>query len=172
MLFGQAGELFMGDGPDASSAEERIKSLLGDASSGLARRRIVRRPYQPQPHLFSEREKEGGSPGMVGDPLSDLIAHLASRKSGADARAREPDRGSAASGAAGGASLSGLAQLVEDAHAQRAASGSGEEPQPQLRSCFVSQLLLSAIANPELLHDPQPLDVAPARAAPRAEPEP
>lgn len=56
IFFGQGGELFMGED---GSAEERIKSLLGDSAErgGLVRRRIVRRPlsgYHAQPMVFSE----------------------------------------------------------------------------------------------------------------------
>lgn len=57
IFFGQGGELFMGED---GTAEERLKSLLGDSSDrgGLVRRRIVRRPlssgYQAQPMVYSE----------------------------------------------------------------------------------------------------------------------
>ena len=86
ILFGNGGELFMGDEGDGS-AEERIRTLLGDGSDrGLARRRI-RRPlggsYQSSQGLvFAERERDGG------DPLSELLAHLSASRSGAAAAAR------------------------------------------------------------------------------------
>lgn len=95
LFHGKADELFVGDGE--RSAEERLKSLLGESDrGGLIRRRIVRRPlssgsYVSQslnpPHCFSERERpsqrerDNGSPSLRNaDPLSDLLSHLAASR--------------------------------------------------------------------------------------------
>ena len=144
ILFGQGGELFMGEEGDGS-AEERIRTLLGDGSDrGLARRRI-RRPlsggYQSQSGLvFSERERDGG------DPLSELLAHLnASRTGQAALRSRGDPIESAAA-------LSGLSQLAAEESkplsvGQQLAESTPAHGRLQAQRCrFMQELMLSAMA--------------------------
>ena len=145
ILFGQGGELFMGEEGDGS-AEERIRTLLGDGSDrGLARRRI-RRPlsggYQSQGLVFSEREGRDGG----GDPLSELLAHLnASRTGQAALRPRGDSIESAAV-------LSGLSQLAAEeikplSVGQQLAENTPAHGRLQAQRCrFMQELMLSALA--------------------------
>ena len=143
VLFGQGGgELYMGEeGEGGGSAEERIRTLLGDGSDrGLARRRI-RRPlgggYQSQGLVFSDGERDSGQ-----DPLSELLAHLTASRSGNSAmRSREA--------AESVATPSGLSQaLVEEAARPSFARSLAEEtPERGLRLAqrtrFMQELSLS-----------------------------
>ena len=146
---GGAGDLFLSED---SSAEERIKSLLGDAAD-RGRRRIVRRPlgsggYGSQALVFAERDRDGGSSSPGGDPLSELLAHLAaSRKSGDPARARE-----AAAGLGGG--LGGLAQIAAEESQRRGlrlnlpeANSAAAVERRHLRARFVQELVVSAMVD-------------------------
>lgn len=161
MFFGQGGELLMGED---SSAEERIKALLGDSVAGLARRRILRRPlsgssgYQSQASMvFSERERDISSPSLV-DPLSEMLMQLAATRKGHDSSAR-----------ADTSVLSSLAQLAaEETSARRPDSvalpeGAAAIP-AQMCSHFVQELMLAALVDGAATADLPPLD-APATAA-------
>jgi len=141
---GGAGDLFLSED---SSAEERIKSLLGDAAD-RGRRRIVRRPlgsggYGSQALVFAERDRDGG------DPLSELLAHLAaSRKSGDPARAREAAAG------LGGGGLGGLAQIAAEESQRRGlrlnlpeANSAAAVERRHLRARFVQELVVSAMVD-------------------------
>ena len=147
---GGAGDLFLSED---SSAEERIKSLLGDAAD-RGRRRIVRRPlgsggYGSQALVFAERDRDGGSSSPGGDPLSELLAHLAaSRKSGDPARAREAAAG------LGGGGLGGLAQIAAEESQRRGlrlnlpeANSAATVERRHLRARFVQELVVSAMVD-------------------------
>ena len=102
IFFGQGGELFMGDSSDPS-AEERIKSLIGEGSSGLSRRRLVRRPlgsYTPQPLVFASEVSGPPTPRdsarvLPASPVLSSPTQFAPTRSAiarAAARRREPTR--------------------------------------------------------------------------------
>jgi len=176
IFFGQGGaELAyaMGESSEAS-AEERIKSLLGDSGErGLAaaRRRVVRRPlggYQAQTIVFSERDRDAAPPGLsAGEPLSELLQLAASRKGSLPRCSR--DSGSASSSML--QSLSGLTAGAADAERKRAGetAGAPATPAQQLRAAFVQELLLSTLAHPASSLDDGPLD-APLASRPGAAP--
>ena len=149
LIFGDMAEL----GGDVS-AEERIKSLLGGdpAERGLARRRVVRRPfgsggYQAQTIVFSERERErDGAQSLSSEPFSELLQLAATRSKGQlplrasrDPAATESGRARVPGGGDGG-------------------SGAAVTPAQQLRAAFVQELLLSTLALPTAGLDPGPLD--------------
>lgn len=167
ILFGQGGELFMGDEGDGS-AEERIRSLLGEGSDrGLARRRI-RRPlggsYQSQGGLvFSERDRDGG------DPLSELLAHLNASRTGQALRSRSDPIESAAA-------LSGLSQLAAEESkplsvGQQLAESTPAHGRLQAQRCrFMQELMLSAMAaSPDTLRLGPLGEPAPTAACPRGD---
>ena len=147
LIFGDMAEL----GGDVS-AEERIKSLLGGdpAERGLARRRVVRRPfgsggYQAQTIVFSERERDGAQ-SLSSEPFSELLQLAATRSKGQlplrasrDPAATESGRARVPGGGDGG-------------------SGAAVTPAQQLRAAFVQELLLSTLALPTAGLDPGPLD--------------
>lgn len=143
-IFGDIAEL----GGDVS-AEERIKSLLGGdpAERGLARRRVVRRPFGSQAHtiVFSERERDGAH-SLSSEPFSELLQLAAMRSKGQlplrasrDPAATESSRTRAPGGGDGG-------------------NGAAVTPAQQLRAAFVQELLLSTLALPTAGLDPGPLD--------------
>ena len=147
--------MFGADIGGETSAEERIKSLLGDPSDrGLAaaRRRVVRRPfgsggYQAQAIIFSERERDG-SPSLSTEPLSaELLQLAASRKGHMPLRASRDSTGSV---------LQSLTAATEPGRARAMAGGA--TPAQQLRAVFVQELLLSTLALPASSLDPGPLD--------------
>ncbi len=159
LIFGDIAEL----GGDSASAEERIKSLLGgdSAERGLARRRVVRRPfgsggYQAQTIVFSERERDG-SPALSSEPhISELLQLAATRSKG-----QLPLRATRESTA--GSMLQSLTVATESGRtrAPGGAEGGGSTPATpaqQLRAAFVQELLLSTLALPTAGLDPGPLD--------------
>ncbi|KAL1526314.1 hypothetical protein AB1Y20_015029 [Prymnesium parvum] len=155
IFFGQGGELFMGED---GTAEERLKSLLGDSSdrAGLARRRIVRRPlsgYQAQSMLFSERD--AASSLAAGDPLSEMFMHLAAtRKEQSSGRTGNVEPSISAT------FMSGLAQLgTEESFGNRIPHAKeSSSALTQLRSCFVQEMMLSALTDESTLSQMGPLD--------------
>jgi len=175
IFFGQGAELAYAMGEGDASAEERIKSLLGDPGErGLAaaRRRVVRRPlggggYQAQTIVFSERDRDAASPGLSSEPLSELLQLAASRKGSLPRCSR--DSGSASSSML--QSLSGLTAGAVDAERKRAGetAGAPATPAQQLRAAFVQELLLSTLAHPASSLDDGPLD-APLASRPGAAP--
>jgi hypothetical protein len=141
-IFGDIAEL----GGDVS-AEERIKSLLGGdpAERGLARRRVVRRPFGSHTIVFSERERDGAH-SLSSEPFSELLQLAAMRSKGQlplrasrDPAATESSRARAPGGGDGG-------------------NGAAVTPAQQLRAAFVQELLLSTLALPTAGLDPGPLD--------------
>ena len=142
LLFGQQ-ELYLGEDGEGGSAEERIRTLLGDADRGLARRRI-RRPlggsYQSQG--LAERDREGG------DSLNELLAHLTASRSGA--RSRDATDSTAA--------LHALEKLLAEevskpSFAQQIVNDTTEHQRTmEVRSSFMHSLIVSLIAaKPESL---------------------
>ena len=97
---GGAGDLFLSED---SSAEERIKSLLGDAAD-RGRRRIVRR-RSARAGTGRRRSSSPSATATVvvarGDPLSELLAHLAASRRAATRRAARGRRRGWAAGSAG-----------------------------------------------------------------------
>ena len=150
LLIGQGGELYMGEDGEGGSAEERIRTLLGDgADRGLARRRI-RRPlgggYSAQGLAFSEREREGS------DSLNELLAHLTASRSGLPSSSRARDAADST------AALTALEKMLAEEESRPPFAQGIVENTPAhaqemaLRSRFVQEMLLSSIcANPASL---------------------
>ena len=150
LLIGQGGELYMGEDGEGGSAEERIRTLLGDgADRGLARRRI-RRPlgggYAAQGLAFSEREREGS------DSLNELLAHLTASRSGLPSSSRARDAADST------AALTALEKMLAEEESRPPFAQGIVENTPAhaqemaLRSRFVQEMLLSSIcANPASL---------------------
>eukprot|EP00310_Coccolithus_braarudii_P017085 CAMPEP_0183335020 /NCGR_PEP_ID=MMETSP0164_2-20130417/3442_1 /TAXON_ID=221442 /ORGANISM="Coccolithus pelagicus ssp braarudi, Strain PLY182g" /LENGTH=178 /DNA_ID=CAMNT_0025504281 /DNA_START=13 /DNA_END=549 /DNA_ORIENTATION=+ len=150
---GHDGELFVGDGD--ASAEERIKSLLGE-SSQVMRRRIVRRPlsgssYISPPLGVGERDASSSSAANA-DPLSELLAHLAASRRGQESARSVRDRDTSSS-------LNSLTQLAleESSVGQLGAQlDTGSPADAELRRHFLQELLLATVADPDtpLLGEP------------------
>jgi hypothetical protein len=177
LYYGGGGEhlFFGGDGAEPTSPEERIKSLLGE-DRGLMRRRIVRRPMggasSSQLLSFTDREGDGLSPSMGGggDPLSDLLSHLAaSRKAAGEPPSllRASCDGHEPASTAGASPLSALALLLAGLPNEPPAHqpGAPTAAEREQRSAFVQQLMLGSLSYP--LHSPSP--VAAGVAAPPAD---
>jgi len=150
MLLGQGGELYMGEDGDGGSAEERIRTLLGDGAAGIARRRI-RRPLgggyaAAQGLAFAESQREGG------DSLNELLAHLTATRSGMPSSSRARDA------ADSNAALTALEKMLAEEDARPSFAQQIVENTPAhardmaLRSRFMQELMLSSIAaKPESL---------------------
>ena len=151
LLIGQGGELYMGEDGEGGSAEERIRTLLGDSagSAGLARRRI-RRPlgggYAAQGLAFSEREAGGG------DSLNELLAHLTASRAGL---AGHPSSSRARDAADSTAALTALEKMLAEEEARPSFAQGIVENTPAhahdmaLRSRFVQALMLTLTTNPD-----------------------
>lgn len=135
---------YMAEAGDAS-AEERIKSLLGEsADRGIAaRRRVVRRPLGGHP-------ADGSSPSLsAGEPLSDLLLHLAASRKGGPG-------GTQMLRAAGETAVSSMLSSLADLEGKRPPEAC--TPAQQVRGSFVKELMLSALAQPAASLDLGPLD--------------
>jgi hypothetical protein len=165
IFFGQGGELaYMAESGEAS-AEERIRTLLGEAGErGLAaaRRRVMRRPlgsggYQAQSIIFSERDRDSPASGLASEPLSELL-HLASTRKGQQPTlraGRESTVGSVLQ------SLMGMS----GAEAERKRGGAPDPAAPstpaqQARAAFMEELLLSSLGRHVSTLGSEPLDAA------------
>lgn len=162
LFFGHGADLLMGD-DEQVSAEERIKSYLGEPSDrGVpARRRVIRRPlggggYQAQTIVFSERDRD--AVGLSGsEPLSELLQQLgSSRSKGAPSAAGVPQLHSGLA--------AGLAAAADDSERRKQRAGGGRattvSPEQQMRACFVQELMLAALSQPVAELDGGPLDAA------------
>ena len=150
LLIGQGGELYMGEDGEGGSAEERIRTLLGDSagSAGLARRRI-RRPlgggYAAQGLAFSEREAGGG------DSLNELLAHLTATRSG---MAGVPGSSRGRDAADSTAALTALEKMLAEEESRPSFAQGIVENTPAhahdmaLRSRFVQELTLTLTLTP------------------------
>ena len=150
LLIGQGGELYMGEDGEGGSAEERIRTLLGDSagSAGLARRRI-RRPlgggYAAQGLAFSEREAGGG------DSLNELLAHLTASRSG---MAGVPGSSRGRDAADSTAALTALEKMLAEEESRPSFAQGIVENTPAhahdmaLRSRFVQELTLTLTPTP------------------------
>lgn len=157
--------IFFGQSPaefaylaEAESAEERIKSLLGESGAGPAgaRRRVVRRP------LSGYQAADGSSPGIsASEPLSDLLMHLAASRKAA---------GGGAPRAAGGESAVSSMLSSLSALEGRQTPDAPATPAQATRGKFVRELMLSSLAQPSASLDLGPLDapLQPEPAAPGA----
>ena len=143
MLLGQGGELYMGEDGDGGSAEERIRTLLGDGAAGIARRRI-RRPLgggyaAAQGLAFAESQREGG------DSLNELLAHLTATRSGMPSSSRARDA------ADSNAALTALEKMLAEEDARPSFAQQIVENTPAhardmaLRSRFMQELMLSSM---------------------------
>jgi hypothetical protein len=147
-------ELFEFVGEGDASAEERIKSLLGDTSQ-VMRRRIVRRPlsgssYISPPLGFGERDGSNSSTANA-DPLSELLAHLTASRRGHEPPGRDHDSTS---------SLSNLAHLALEETSERHFGAQLDTPSAadsELRRRFLQELLLATISEPAAAVFDEPL---------------
>lgn len=134
-------EHFGGDVGDAASAEERM--LLGESDRGLMRRRVVRRSLgSAASSLLSFTERDVDETG--GDPLSDLLTHIAaSRQAAGEPPSLLRARGVSALSALS-SSLAAL-PLTDEPLAHR--PGAPTPAQREQRAAFVEQLLLSSLSD-------------------------
>lgn len=183
IFFGQGAELAYAMAEGDNAEERALKAYLGDPSGerGLtaARRRVVRRPlgsgYPANTIVFSERERDGTSPTLSSEPLSELLQQLAASRKGQQGSSVAATLRGAREAAAGGSLLSSITAGLEASGKQRAAGAHGASdaaptPEQVLRAGFVQEVMLSALAQSVGSLDYGPLDRPPVAAAARRPP--